>query len=84
MEAMQRTGRYAEQGFTMHSYTAKQIATNNQIPLHADFHMLSSEIVDRILIAAKAYGYRKPKSANGSPARYFYALLCRAALRAER
>ena len=81
--AMQRIGRYAELMFTMHSYTAKQIATNNRIPLHADFYMLPSEIVDRILIAAQEYGYRKPKTANGSTARYFYALLCRAALRSE-
>ena len=59
-------GALAESRFNMHSYTAKQISINNGIPLHVDFHMLPSEIVDRILIAAKEYGYRKPKNANGS------------------
>lgn len=48
----------------------------------ADFHALSSAQVDRLVHWAKAYGYRKPKNANGSTARYFFQLLARHANRA--
>lgn len=58
--------------------TAAAIAMVNNIPLHQDFHALGSDTVTRIVDAAKAYGYRKPKNANGSTGRYFYAYLCRA------
>lgn len=46
-----------------------------------DFHTLSSAQVDRLLHWAKSYGYRKPKNANGSTARYFHQLLARHANR---
>lgn len=39
-----------------------------------DFHTLSSSQVDSILAEADRAGYRKPKNANGSRARYFYSL----------
>lgn len=43
----------------------------------ADFHTLSSAQVERIVDAAKRYRYRKPANANGSTARYFFAMLQR-------
>lgn len=43
----------------------------------ADFHALRSCQVDRLSYWAKSYGYRAPKNANGSPARYFFQLLAR-------
>ena len=44
---------------------------------NADFHTLTSAQVERIADAAKQYRYRKPKNANGSTARYFFAMLQR-------
>lgn len=40
-----------------------------------DFYALPSSSVDVIVEAAKRVGYRKPKNANGSRGRYFYAYL---------
>lgn len=57
---------------------ALHIATAHNIPLGVDFHTLASDVVHRILDAADARKYRKPKTANGSRARYFYAMLNRA------
>lgn len=48
-----------------------------EIPINRDFHALNSETVDRIIAAADERKYRKPKNANGSRARYFYAYLNR-------
>ena len=59
--------------------TAAAIATEYGITLGCDFHTLSSAEVERILTAAKHWGYRAPKNATGSRARYFYAYLSRAA-----
>jgi len=42
-----------------------------------DFYELSSDQVERLLEEARRVGYRKPKNANGSTARYFYARLQR-------
>jgi len=42
-----------------------------------DFHALTSSQVDGILHWAKAYGYRKPKDANGSTGRCFFQMLQR-------
>jgi hypothetical protein len=44
-----------------------------------DFHKLSSEQVEQVLIEAALMKYRTPKNANGSRARYFYTYLARAA-----
>ena len=63
----------------MNKETATALATEYQIPLGCDFHSLSSAEVERILTAARYWGYRKPRNANGSRARCFYAYLCRAA-----
>lgn len=54
------------------------IAARFRIPLGKDFHTLPSDVVCRIVDAAKTYGYRKPCNANGSTGRYFYAYLNRA------
>lgn len=59
--------------------TAIATALAHDIPLNAAFHALPSDVVLRIADAARAYGYREPKNANGSRARYFYAYLTRAA-----
>lgn len=45
----------------------------------ADFHTLSSDQVDKLVEYAVSTGYRKPKNASGSRARYFYAYLQRKA-----
>ena len=42
-----------------------------------DFHALRSSQVDELLRVADLLKYRKPRNANGSRARYFYALLSR-------
>ena len=42
-----------------------------------DFHELRSSQVDDLLRVADQVKYRKPKNANGSRARYFFALLQR-------
>lgn len=44
-----------------------------------DFHTLSSEKVEILLTWADAQKYRKPKNANGSRARYYFARLQRLA-----
>ncbi len=48
-----------------------------------DFHALHSDIVARIIAEADAYGYRAPRNANGSRARYFHAHLVRTAERKD-
>ena len=52
------------------------LVTQFRIPTK-DFFTLSSEEVGRVLAAADSVGYRKPKNANGSRARYFHARLLR-------
>ena len=54
-----------------------------RIPLGRDFHALDTDTIDAILAAAHVWQYRKPRNANGSRARYFYAYLCRLAARKE-
>tara|TARA_Y100000310_G_scaffold330958_2_gene403651 strand:+ start:1183 stop:1398 length:216 start_codon:yes stop_codon:yes gene_type:complete len=48
------------------------------IDLNEDFHRLSSDKVETILADAKSLGYRQPKNANGSRARYFFYAVKRA------
>ena len=62
----------------MKKHEATTIATQYSIPLGENFHGLSSIIVEKIIDAANARKYREPKNANGSRARYFYAMLTRA------
>lgn len=59
-------------------------ARTNTIPpldLARDFHTLTSSEVSQVLAAADAAKYRKPKDANGSRARYYWAKLQRDARR---
>ena len=62
---------------------ARQILFGRGIPMNVDFHALRSSRVDEIIYAANAHGYRAPKNANGSRARYFHAYLMRAARRKD-
>lgn len=62
----------------MKKFEAAEIATRFQIPMGENFHALNSDTVGRIIEAADARKYREPKNANGSRARYFYAMLTRA------
>ena len=48
-----------------------------RLALAADFHTLDSDTVLQLVDVAKAEGYRRPKNANGSMARYFFAYLAR-------
>ena len=48
-----------------------------------DFHALTSDQVDGLLVEAAAHKYRKPRNANGSRARYFHAHLRRVAARQD-
>lgn len=57
---------------------ALTIARAHGIPLDVDFHSLPSDTVACVLAAADARKYRAPSGANGSRARYFHAMLCRA------
>jgi hypothetical protein len=43
--------------------------------LHVSFDALSASEVEALLAEADRRGYRAPKNANGSRARYFHALL---------
>ena len=61
----------------MTHHDARAICNVFCIPLHRDFHTLNSQHVQNILDAARSRGYRKPRNANGSTARYFYAYLMR-------
>lgn len=51
------------------------------LDIRQDFHTLDSDAVDLLLAWAKATRYRKPRNANGSLARYFWANLQRLAAR---
>jgi hypothetical protein len=67
----------------MDRHTARDTLARCGAPLDADFHALGSSVIEAIVEAARAYGYRKPKNANGSRARYFHAYLMRTAERAS-
>lgn len=58
---------------------ARDILHQCQIALGTDYFTLSSNEVDRVLRHADLIGYRKPRNANGSRARYFHELLQRRA-----
>lgn len=47
------------------------------IKIKQDFFTLRSEQIHVLLDLAKVQGYKKPKNANGSKARYYYAALQR-------
>lgn len=60
---------------------AYALASRHGFPLGLNFFTLSSSIVSLVLAAANEWKYRKPKNANGSRGRYFYAYLNRIAAR---
>jgi len=51
---------------------AQATLKNMNIALGQDFHTLSLDQVDKLVAEAARVGYRKPKNANGSTARYFH------------
>lgn len=53
-------------------WEAKEIAMANGIDFDTDFHALSHDHMSLLVTLAKRSGYRKPVSASGSTARYFY------------
>lgn len=62
----------------------EQLSLKHGIDVKADdFHVLRSEQVEGLLHWAKAYGYRQPKNASGSKARYFFYMLQRYANKAS-
>ena len=63
----------------MSAYDARQILIELGCEDKPDFHTLGTFTVRTILNIADFVKYRKPKSANGSRARYFYAYVCRRA-----
>ena len=63
---------------------ARSLAKRHGFSLGQNFFVLSASTVCQILDAADSVGYRKPKNANGSRGRYFYAYLNRAAYRVDR
>lgn len=56
---------------------ATRLAIDAGIPFDSDFHALSTRHTDSLVSIARAVGYRKPRNANGSLARCFYAYLNR-------
>ena len=58
---------------------AQCVLKNCGIHIGADYHTLSSDQVDQLLIAADIAKYQKPKDANGSRGRYFHDLMQRRA-----
>lgn len=56
---------------------AAALALLPRLDLAADFHALDSDTVQQLVDVAKAVGYRRPRNANGSTARYFFAYLAR-------
>jgi hypothetical protein len=62
---------------------AREILRQCRAPIGGDFHALPSDTVAALLGEADAYGYRKPRNANGSRGRYWHGHLQRVAGRAE-
>ena len=68
---------------TLDPYDARSLATRYLIDLERDFFTLSYSEVQHVLSAADTRRYRKPRQANGSRGRYFFAYLQRAARHAN-
>jgi hypothetical protein len=58
---------------------AREILERYAVPLGADFHTLPPSQAVLLAEKAKLAGYRKPRNANGSTARYYHAYLQRRA-----
>lgn len=63
----------------LNTATALDILAACHVPQCADFHTLTTAQVESLVEYADSYGYRKPRGANGSRARYFHAYLTRQA-----
>lgn len=61
--------------------TAADILSRIEATAETDFHKLSSGQVGIVLTFADKHNYRKPRGANGSRGRYFFAYVQRAARR---
>lgn len=61
----------------MSTKKAAALAMLPGLDLAADFHTLNSDTVQLLADTARAVGYRAPRNANGSTARYFFAYLAR-------
>ena len=61
----------------MNAKKAAAIALLPDLNLKADFFTLNSDTVNLLAETARAVGYRAPKNASGSTARYFFAYLQR-------
>jgi hypothetical protein len=62
---------------TIKASTRATLTASHGIDFAADFHTLSQSQACALADAARAHGYRKPRNANGSTARYFFAYLTR-------
>lgn len=61
------------------AFDAREALRSAKVALGQNFHTLSSEQVEALLVEADRVKYRKPKNANGSRGRYFHDLLQRRA-----
>lgn len=57
--------------------TRNNLSQSHGIDFTADFHTLSSAQCEALADTAREVGYRKPRDANGSTGRYFFAYLNR-------
>lgn len=62
-------------------YEAREIMARVGCELSADYHTLGAEQVDRVVVEAHLYGYRRPRNAPGSTARMFFQFVQRVAHR---
>lgn len=63
----------------MTRFDAIEILQTIRTKVNQDFHTLTNEQVCELLEQADKFKYRKPKNANGSRGRYFYAYVSRRA-----
>lgn len=63
-------------------FAAREILARIGATLETDFHTLDTSRVESVLEFADLHKYRKPRAANGSRARYFFAHVQRVARRA--
>lgn len=68
----------------MDAYSATSLTTQFHIQLAKDFFTLTHAEISSVLDAANLVKYRRPKNANGSRARYFFASPQRAARRGNK
>lgn len=59
------------------AFIAYEACVNAGINMHLNFYQLRTREVERLAEIAQAVGYRKPRNANGSTARYFFAYVNR-------